>query len=182
MSERVPPIPMGLAHRPTTGGLVIPWVNVALADGGADFRSVHHSRWVRCWTQGICQSCGEALGSPVVMLGGPNQLAGYFDEPPLHPWCASYATRACPMVAGRMPRYADRQHVSEGVRGRSCPEPGCDCAGWVPHTRGSAGGEPAHEWWAVWCRSWSIAVTPERRLLGGVPADEVRRYLVSTPA
>jgi hypothetical protein len=173
---------MGLAHRPTTGGLVIPWVNVALADGGADFRSVHHSRWVRCWTQGICQSCGEALGSPVVMLGGPNQLAGYFDEPPLHPWCASYATRACPMVAGRMPRYADRQHVSEGVRGRSCPEPGCDCAGWVPHTRGSAGGEPAHEWWAVWCRSWSIAVTPERRLLGGVPADEVRRYLVSTPA
>jgi hypothetical protein len=176
-----PPIPAALAHRPTVGGLVIPWANVVLADGGADFRSVHHSKWARAWTCGICQTCGQALGSPIVLLGGPNQLTSYFDEPPLHPWCAAYATKACPMVAGRLDRYADRAHVSDGPRGQTCPESGCDCAGWVPHTRGSAGGDPAHAWWAVWARSFAVAVDPDGRLLGGIPDAELRRRLISTP-
>jgi hypothetical protein len=182
MAEPVrPPIPLALVHRPTIGGFVIPWVNIRLADGGVDFRGIHNSKWQRAWTQGICQVCSEPLESPVVMLGGPNQLASYFDEPPLHPWCASYTARACPMVAGRLERYAVRQHVSDGPRGQVCPEPGCNCAGWTPHTRSGVGGDPAHEWWAVWCRTWKIAVTPEGRLLGGVPVDERRRRLVSSP-
>lgn len=181
-TSAVPPIPACLAHRPTVGGLVIPWVNVALADGGADFRSIHRTKWVRAWTAGICQSCGQPLGSPVVLLGGPNQLDSYFDEPPLHPWCAAYAAKACPMVAGRLERYADRPHVSHGPRGQRCPEPGCDCGGWVPHTQGGSGGDPAHQWWAVWCRSWTLAATPQGELLGGVPDGELCRRLISSPA
>lgn len=177
----VPPIPAGLAHRPTVGGLVIPWVQVRLADGGADFRATHHTKWLQAWTHGLCQICGLALDTPVVLLGGPAQLEAYFDEAPLHPWCAAYATKACPMLAGRLQRFADRQHLSEGHRGQTCPDPGCQCGGWTPNTTTDRAGEPAHPWWAVWARSWTLAATPDGRLLGGAPAGELRRRLVSTP-
>jgi hypothetical protein len=180
-----PPIPLALAHRPTTGGLVIPWVNVQLADGGCDFRTIHRLRWLACWTQGRCQTCGHRVppGGPVVFFGGPNQLDpdGYFDEPPMHPWCAAYAWKACPMVAGRRSHYATRPRVSEGDRGKVCAREGCDCGGWVPHTKGSGGGEPAHQWWAVYADSWAIATTPDGTVLGGRPEGERRRRLLSTP-
>ena len=184
MRAAIPRVPVGLAHRPTIGGLIVPWVNLALADGGADFRGIHNTKWQRAWTEGLCQVCGLPLVRPVVLLGGPNQLAGYFDEAPLHPWCAAYTAKACPMVAGRLARYADRPQVSEGRRGQVCPEPGCNCGGWthtpgIPH--GSGRGEPAHAWWAVWCENYALAATPQGRLLGGVPAGELRRRLVSTP-
>lgn len=181
-----PPIPARLAYRPTLGGLAIPWINVRLADGGADFRSTHRRRWEQAWQQGVCQTCGETLDQrPVVLLGGPNQLASYFTEPPLHPECAHYAGKACPMVAGRMPVYPDRPNVSLGPRGTKCPDPDCDCDGWVitPGTgSGNHGGEPAHDWWAVWCDNWSLATTPEGLLLGGVPVGERRRRLISQGA
>jgi hypothetical protein len=180
-----PPIPLALAHRPTVGGLVVPWVNITLADGGVDFRGIHNSKWLRAWQAGLCQVCGNPLLGhvAVVLLGGPNQLASYFDEAPLHPWCASYTAKACPMVAGRLERYAARPQVSEGHRGKACPEPGCDCGGWQHHGPARPhGGDPAHQWWAVWCRSYSLAVTPQGRLLGGVPVDERRRRLISSPA
>lgn len=68
-----------------------------------DFRSAHQSRWERCWRNGICQVCAQPLDAPpYVFLGGPDQIAHYFTEPPLHPWCAAYVTQACPMVVGRM--------------------------------------------------------------------------------
>jgi len=116
-----PPIPATLEHRPTVGGLVAPWVNVALADGGVDFRTTHHSKWQRCWVEGLCQTCGEPLTRrPVVLLGGPNQIqpGGYFAERPLHPECAAYATRACPMVAGRRTHYAEHEPLAAGARGQ----------------------------------------------------------------
>ncbi|HEX5347897.1 MAG TPA: hypothetical protein VFW64_12485 [Pseudonocardiaceae bacterium] len=178
-----PSIPVSLAHRPTVGGLVAPWVNVTLADGGIDFRTTHHAKWVQAWTQGVCQTCGEPLRlRPVVFLGGPNQLATYFTEPPLHSWCAAYAEQACPMVAGRLPTYADREELAHGKRGQTCPDPGCDCGGWTPHPGGSTHyGAPAHEWWAVWAHDWTLAASPEGELLGGVPTGQVKRRLVSTP-
>lgn len=182
-AQAVPPIPAALAHRPTIGGLVIPWVNIRLADGGVDFRGIHNRKWVEAWTRGLCQVCALPLTQPVVLLGGPNQLASYFDEPPLHPWCAAYTTRACPMVAGRLARYADRPQLAYGRRGAVCPEPGCECVGWTPHDPGRPGsrGEPAHPWWAVWCRDYAQAVTPSGRLLGGAPVGELRRRQVSSP-
>jgi hypothetical protein len=182
VTETRPAIPVALAHRPTVGGLVAPWVNVTLADGGVDFRVAHHSKWVTAWIRRICQTCGQPLTQPVVFFGGPNQLETYFTEPPLHPWCARYAEQACPMVAGRMATYADRPELAHGKRGRRCPDPGCDCGGWTPHPGGTPHyGEPAHEWWAVWADDWALAKSPDGVLLGGVPIGERRRRLISTP-
>jgi hypothetical protein len=178
-----PPIPMRLLDRPTIGGLVCPWVNVALADGGVDFRSAHNAKWQRCWLDRICQTCGQPLDRTVVLFGGPNQIKpnGYFTEPPLHPECAAYAAKACPMVAGRMPTYAEHDPLVEGKRGKVCPEPGCDCGGWQPDDGASHAGEPAHEWWAVWCTEWQLAVSLEGKLLGGVPIDVKKSRLISRP-
>jgi len=131
-------------------------------------------------TEGICQTCGEPLTTrPVVLLGGPNQLTGYFTEPPLHPVCASYAIQACPMVAGRQTHYADRPQLAHGPRGAVCPDPGCDCAGWVADDGETHYGAPAHEWWALWCTDWKIAIDKDGNLLGGVPIGERRRRLLT---
>lgn len=158
-----PPIPECLAHRPTVGGLVKPWINVELADGGVDFRAQHHARTRRCLSESLCQVCGRKLYGLVVLLGGPKQLAALaFDEPPLHPECSSYAVRACPMLAGRQTHYAAGPALSEGRRGERCGTQGCDCGGWIetpgfrsePHA-----GEPAHPWLAVYTSEWAVLVT-----------------------
>jgi hypothetical protein len=157
-----PPIPASCSHRPVIGGLVAPIVNVRLADGGVDFRSPHHETYARCWTDGLCQVCGNRLSRPAILFGGPNQLrSGHFDEPPLCPPCALYASQACPMVAGRQPYYADRQRVSEGHRGKVCADPGCGCGGWTPTDpgQGDHGGDPAHPWYAVYIDPAAVVVT-----------------------
>ena len=156
-----PPIPMSLAHRPVVGGLAAPYVNLQLADGGVDFRSPHHAKYAECWTEELCQACGNDLTDPAVLFGGPNQLRGLrFDEPALCTPCAVYASRACPMVAGRQERYADRARVSEGSRGHVCPDAGCDCGGWQPTDPDGSdrGGDPAHPWYACYVRpgAWQL--------------------------
>lgn len=161
-----PPIPATCEHRPTIAGVVIPWVNVQLADGGVDFRAQHDSRAQRSYTQGICQVCATRIERPpFVFIGGPEQLAKLqFGEPPLHPECAVYVSRACPMVAGRLERFASRDSISAGRRGQTCPDPGCDCGGWIP-TPGSpqnTDGAPAHDWYAVYASGYSLGITPDR--------------------
>lgn len=196
-----PPIPASLMHRPVHGGLAVPFVNVRLADGGADFRTAHRSRAEACWRQCLCQSCGRPAWPHAVLVCGPRQLlSGRFDEPPACPPCALYASRACPMVAGRMPSYADRPRVSEGHRGERCAEPGCDCAGWVnidPEHTSDASGQPAHPWYAAWFRphAWTLTghqVTVrcsdrgcehERLMIDGAQADgpPLKVLLISEP-
>lgn len=176
------PIPVALAHRPTLGGLVVPWVNITLADGTADFRGVHNTKWLTAWREGRCQTCGERLRGLSVFLGGDRQVSGYFDEPPLHPECAAYAIKACPMVAGNLSHYASSVSPGHTSRGHVCPDAGCDCGGWV-ETPGLAvvehGGEPAHDWWAVYAERYDLAVTPEGRILGGIPQPPLRKRLVT---
>lgn len=162
-----PPIPATCAHRPLIGGLVIPWVNVQLADGGVDFRSQHQSRAQRSFIEGLCQVCATRIARPpIVFLGGPERVARLqFDEPPLHPECAVYVSRACPMVAGRLERFADRELISNGRRGAVCPDPDCGCAGWVPtpgDTNGGHDGKPAHDWYAVYASGYSVGVRADQ--------------------
>lgn len=187
-SDVRPPVPQCLAHRPTVGGLVIPWVNVQLADGGCDFRGIHNSKWVKAWTEGWCQTCGRQLNraEPVIFLGGPNQIAegGYFTEPLLHPECAAYAQQACPMVAGRQSHYAKHQHTASTARGAACYDPDCACGGWLPTPGledGTPYGEPAHEWFAVRAIGWSAAVAPDGHLIGGVPTRVLRTRRLTRP-
>ncbi|MCW2674816.1 MAG: hypothetical protein JWP14_3405 [Frankiales bacterium] len=185
VAHEMPPIPLALAHRPTLGGLAVPWVNITLADGGVDFRGVHNTKWQQAWRDSICQTCGLPLDGLSVFLGGDRQVAGYFDEPPLHPVCAAYATKACPMVAGKLSHYAKGDSPSETSRGHVCPDEGCDCEGWRP-TPGlpqtEHGGEPAHDWWAVYAEQWDLAVSPGGRLLGGIPRPPLRKRLVTLRA
>jgi hypothetical protein len=161
-TARMIPIPATCANRPTVGGLVAPFANIRLKDGTVDFRSPHQATYARCWTERLCQVCGGALTRPAVLFGGPNQVAsGHFDEPPLCPPCALYASKACPMVAGRQAHYATRARVSEGARGHICPDEACDCGGFVPTDPDSAdhGGEPAHAWYAVFIHPMGYNVT-----------------------
>lgn len=162
-----PPIPVSCAHRPTAGGLVVPVVNTVLADGGADFRSHHQTTYAECWTKCRCQTCGNPTGHVAILLGGPNQLrSGRFDEPPLCVPCTLYASQACPMVAGRQDRYADRGRLTEGRRGHVCPDEHCDCGGWVDSdpTAVDSAGQPAHPWYAAYIRPGGYAVTAHKTI------------------
>lgn len=157
-----PAIPASCAHRPTVGGLVAPYVNIRLADGGVDFRSPHQKKFGECFTKGLCQTCGNPTGRMAVLFGGPNQIvSGRFDEPPLCPPCAQYASKACPMVAGRQTHYAARARLAEGVRGHVCATEGCDCGGLVPSDPNFTdhGGDPAHTWYAAFIRRGTYTVT-----------------------
>lgn len=158
-----PAVPLSCAHRPTVGGLVAPFVNLRLADGGVDFRTPHTAAYEKCWQEDRCQTCGGKL--PVrlcVIFGGPNQLRKrHFDEPPLCTPCALYASRACPMVAGRQERYASHPRVSEGKRGEKCTRPGCGCGGVRPSDPSlpDHGGDPAHAWYACYIRTGAWQLT-----------------------
>lgn len=181
-----PPIPQRLLHRPIVGGLVQPWINVALHDGGVDFRAQHHARTRQALIDSLCQVCGERLTDMIVLLGGPAQLAqNIYDEPPLHPECASYARKACPMLAGRMTTFATGPSVSERERGRRCYLPDCDCGGWVP-TPGleptvRQDGAPAHPWYAVFANDYAVVITDQGVPWGARPRGRTRVVLVSDP-
>lgn len=158
-----PPIPVTCAARPTVGGLVIPAINVRLADGGVDFRARHQAKYAKCWEQSLCQVCGHRITERAVLFASPSELARrHVDEAPLCVPCALYSAKACPMIAGRQEMFADRGRVSEGSRGKACAEPGCDCGGWR-HTDPSEGeplaGKPAHAWYAVYVRPGAWQVT-----------------------
>jgi hypothetical protein len=178
MTERpAPPIPARCAHRPLTpDGLVIPFGNVRLADGGCDFRSGHNSRLLACWRDGLCQVCGQPLDHPIVLLAGPRQLAQLlFDEPPVHPECARYVSMACPMVAGERTHYREGPPLTDRSRGARCYEPGCDCGGWVPtpgfEDRGHGG--PAHPWFAVYVSGYALAArSTDKQITGGICVPE----------
>lgn len=183
MTER-PPIPARCAGRPTLGGRVVPWINVRLADGGVDFRSQHTARLRTALEEQRCQVCSEPLTMPIVLLGGPSQLKQLlFDEPPLHPECAVYTSRACPVVAGDATSLPSGPRLSEGTRGQTCVVEGCDCGGWVTNDDGRQHATEPHPWFAVYTYGFVIAVSPEGQLLGAlVRPDEVRKVrLVSRP-
>ncbi|GAB3156453.1 hypothetical protein GCM10027258_62910 [Amycolatopsis stemonae] len=182
----VPPIPARCAHRPTIGGRVIPWINVQLADGGVDFRSQHTARVRAALKARRCQVCAQPLTEPVVLLGGPTALRQLlFAEPPLHPECAVYTSRACPVVAGEATKAPTGRRLSEGGRGQRCFVKGCDCGGWVP----TPGGDGLHHelelypWFAVYANTFNVAVSPDGDVLGALlmPADVLRVRLVSRP-
>lgn len=183
MAEQ-PPIPARCSNRPTIGGRVIPWINVRLADGGCDFRAQHTACLTTALQGRRCQVCSEPLTDPIVLLGGPHQLQQLlFDEPPLHPECAVYTSRACPVVNGTATTLPAGRKLSESARGQACPVAGCDCGGWVPNADGRQKPTEPHPWFAVYADGFGIAVSPEGQLLGALlqPGQVRRVRLVSRP-
>lgn len=156
----VPPIPERLAHRPTRSGLVVPYISITTGDGTAHLGQTRTKAVAECIVYRWCQICGRPLdrSRPLLFLATQQCIdEGFSTEPALHPECAAYSIKACPMVAGRMPTYAKHQ---TDLAGKPCPDPGCDCGGIVPGLPGRAG-QTAPKWFRAWYRDYAIAVADE---------------------
>lgn len=158
-----PPIPARLADRPTAGGLVIPWFVVTLADGSPDWRACVRHRVNAAITNKLCSLDGQPIvGSAVFFVGG-DQLAAepggpiVTDVPPVHPECAAYSAKSCPMLGGRMRAYADRPTRCATSRQNRCTDPGCGCGGWVSVDGRRMAGQPAGQWYGVWADRWAVS-------------------------
>lgn len=152
-----PPIPAHLAHRPTRSGLVVPYISITTADGAAHLGQTRAKAVGECIVNYLCQICGRHLDRrrPLLFLATQEAIDDAFStEPALHPECAAYSIKACPMVAGRMPTYAKHQ---TDLTGRPCGESGCDCGG-IVSTLGGRAGQPAPAWFRAWYRDYVIAV------------------------
>lgn len=98
----VPRIPAALAHLPVAAGLVVPWITPHAADGRPTLGVIDADRQHSCLTERRCQVCAEPLGEVFVLLARTGDLSRRrVAEPPMHPVCADYTARACPMVVSR---------------------------------------------------------------------------------
>jgi hypothetical protein len=184
-----PPIPARFPASQIRAGLAMPYVNVRLADGGVDLRSQHTARVEECFRLGRCQVCGQDIDGRegAAFVGGPSSIRDLvFAEPPMHRECMVYATKACPVLAGRWARFPKGPRLAERARGRACYEPNCGCGGWVPDPSDAGpqhAGEPNHPWWVVFASTWSLGITPDGALHGAVldPREVSGARLVSDP-
>lgn len=138
-----PAIPVWLAHLPTVGGLVVPWITPRTATGRYLFGAVDHDRMNRCLISRWCGVCGRPLGERCVLLMRLSDLPRRCtNEPALHPQCSAYTTAACPMVAGRLDRYR-----TTPIGGDTDTVQGAESARY---------GAPAEPWFAVWLRGYRV--------------------------
>ncbi|RBO79955.1 hypothetical protein [Nocardia puris] len=146
------PIPAALHDAPVSAGMVVPHITLAHTDRTrAVFGRLDAQRLAHTWARSLCQVCGKPLTDLVVLYIRPaDYLRGLAPEPGVHPWCAAYSNRACPMLAGRMEHYL---RVRRDHPGR-CEDPACPCAQWAstePDPREAVReGAPADPWYAVW--------------------------------
>jgi hypothetical protein len=150
-----PPIPQRCADRPVVGGLVVPYISL-VADGRTRLGGTRGIRVAECVVRGLCQICGQPLTDrPILFLATQTMIdEGFSSEPALHPECAAYSVKACPMVAGRTATYNRHPHDATG---QHCGVDGCECGGWTTAEGGKAG-EPAEAWFRVWVSGYAIGV------------------------
>lgn len=157
------PIPQCLAHLPVQAGLAVPVV--AMKQGDRYLISVNNTRWT--WdviAERRCGICGRPLdpGRSVVLTARPD--LDHATDPANHPECVAYASKACPMLSGRMDRYRpqDTQGHGPGV----CDKPGC-CGGYSIAHGPRHDGEPApDQWYAVWITRYQAAVNEHQQPYG----------------
>ncbi|QGN47995.1 hypothetical protein GKC29_14845 [Micromonospora sp. WMMC415] len=90
-------IPVHLAGRPRTGGLVVPWSTPATSTKLHLFGKLTDLSQYRCLTRTLCQVCGNRLGQLAVLFARESDLTCQCTAPAVCPPCASYSSRACPM-------------------------------------------------------------------------------------
>ncbi|MFC9085299.1 hypothetical protein [Nocardiopsis dassonvillei] len=179
-----PPIPTQLAHRPTLGGLVVPYISLR-TDRGWHLGHISQPRWREVIEGWRCQVCGRWLGvdGRFVLHVRPSDIAvGYSAEPAQHPVCAAYSAAACPMVAGRRDRY----RAPADLTARTCELPDCRChlVPDNPAQRELRAGADAEPWLALWCApdQYARAHNPAGDLLGlAIPKEPRRIRPVSGP-
>lgn len=147
------PIPAHLARCPTQGGRIVPVVSARHTNGAALFSLNHPLRRDACLRRRLCGVCGQMLAARaedkfVVVVRPVDLTHGYTAEPALHPECAAYAARACPMLAGTMDHYRSTPRDLDAER---CSDPGCDCRKWQNsddvHARAGAAASPFYAAW-----------------------------------
>jgi hypothetical protein len=157
------PIPTWLSHLPVVGGMAVPWVTPPLPDGRHPFGVIDHDRQATCLREFLCQVCARQLERPIVILCRDSDLGRRMTaEPGLHPSCAWYASRACPMVAGRMKHHRRSLPNIPGAPVGS-PNPDDDDPLTSMLTAIDAAqqavarlGRPAERWSAVWVSGYSV--------------------------
>lgn len=139
-----PSIPLSLSHLPVVGGLAVPWLTPRMADGRVLLGTVDHDRMNAALNNKWCGVCGKRLGDRTVLLLRLSDLPRCrTNEPGLHPHCAAYTIKACPMVAGRMAQY------------RSSPrdlDPEYSSGADAQHRQGA----PREPWFSVWVESYDV--------------------------
>ncbi|WP_433531230.1 hypothetical protein ACQPYA_03725 [Micromonospora sp. CA-263727] len=143
------PIPVTLRHRPTVGGLVVPWITMQMPDGRYRFGAIDAERLLAALTDRICQICGNPMDRPFVFAMRDVDLSRLISsEPAMHPECAKYSVAACPMLAGTMSRYR--------AQGSDSPASAGDPAGVRP-------GHAAHSWRLLWTSGYRRVWDPRTR-------------------
>ncbi|MFE9328355.1 hypothetical protein ACIHDR_46785 [Nocardia sp. NPDC052278] len=141
-----------MQNAPTYRGLVIPFVTACHINQPV-WGYQDPIRYRLAAELELCQICGRSLRTEdrVVIYLRPYDLdLRLAPELGMHPACAAYSRKACPMLAGKTDHYATR---SQRRLGR-CNEPGCHCHGWAPlngaATTDIRSGMPADAWYAYW--------------------------------
>jgi hypothetical protein len=143
-ADTAPPIPAALAHLPTVGGLIVPWVTPRPADGRFLLGAVDATKTRTAIHRRLCGVCGSALADRLVLLVRESDLARFAStEPAVHPLCAAYTTAACPMVTGRRSHYRTHAHKIDenAVHGAD-----------IDHRLGAT----AEAWHAVWLTRYDV--------------------------
>jgi hypothetical protein len=166
------PIPVALAHLPVVAGMAVPWVTPPLPDGRHPFGVIDQARQATCLRDRLCQVCGKPLGRPIVFLVRDVDLErGMTAEPGLHPACAWYSARACPMVAGRMDHYRASARNLPGVPAGGAHPDGDDALSALITALAAAAqsearrGRPAEPWSAAWVSGYDVVWDPATRTL-----------------
>ncbi|MEV6096167.1 hypothetical protein [Nocardia sp. NPDC051981] len=153
-----PPLPARLHDAPTAQGLAIPYLTLCHRGRVSPvWGAIDPERYALVLGLRLCQVCGEELGhghgpghQVVVFVRPQDWVRGVGPEAGLHPECAAYSTRGCPMLAGRMPIYRSN---AIAARFTPCGDPECGCPQWVQPGADSdeaiRAGQPADAWYSL---------------------------------
>lgn len=94
----LPQMPDRIKKLPRRRGYPVPWF-VAVANGDYDFRVADSKRKLEATYLRKCWVCGQKIVGRMAFVIGPmcavNRVSA---EPPCHPTCADWSTRACPFM------------------------------------------------------------------------------------
>lgn len=148
-----PAIPAACAHRPTHGGLVVPYVSFE-HNGLPVFGGLDPGKRARAFENGLCQICENSLGRWFYVLVRPMDVSvGHAPEPGLHPPCLMYSEKACPMLNGTSATYRPGGVIAQHPAGRPCDDPACSCPATAPTAESQVRAGSKADDWDAWMLS-----------------------------
>ncbi|MEU6511036.1 cell envelope biogenesis protein OmpA [Streptomyces sp. NPDC046942] len=168
-------IPQRCAHRPRSGGLVVPWVTL-IHDGHAALGVLDADRTLTAFRRRLCQICGQRLDERCFLIVRPADVAqGCSPEPAIHPECLPYTAANCPMLNGTATHYRRSPVLASHPAGRPCTDPSCPCPSRAPdagHTARSGSPADRYEAWMIRTHHYRLASLPERpEMPSGISLD-----------